>query len=68
MDRVQRRTIVRNVILAFVGVGFLVWVGSTLLGDAWLRRSRRATLAERLAPYQPISVAEDAERWLRTQN
>jgi hypothetical protein len=58
---------VSNVILAIAGVGLLVWVGSTLLGDAWLRRSRRATLADRLAPYQPTPVAEDAERWLRAQ-
>ncbi len=68
MDLVHWPTTVRNVILAFIGIGFLVWAGSALLIDAWLRRSRRPTLAERLGPYQPTSVAEEAERWIRTQN
>jgi hypothetical protein len=46
-------------------VGLLMWAGTTLLLDAWMRRPRRPTLAERLALYQPRPVADEAEEWLR---
>ncbi len=48
-----------------IGVaGLLLWAGTALLLDAWIRRQRRPTLAERLAPYQPRHVADEAEEWL----
>jgi hypothetical protein len=31
------------------------------------RQSRRPDLAERLLPYQPSALAEEAHRWLRQQ-
>jgi hypothetical protein len=42
----------------------LVWVGATLLIDACVRRRRRPSLAERLAPFVQPSVADEARRWL----
>jgi hypothetical protein len=45
-------------------VGLLMWAGTTVLLDAWMRRQRRPTLAERLAPFQPRHVADEAEEWL----
>jgi hypothetical protein len=45
-------------------VFFLVWVGTTLLIDAWLRRPRRPDLAERLRPFRPSSLADEAQDWL----
>jgi hypothetical protein len=36
--------------------------------DAWWRRWDRPDLAERLMPYQPGSVADEAQRWLDRQN
>ena len=44
-------------------VGLLVWAGSALLIDAWLR-TRQPDFSERLLPYQPPSLGEEAERWL----
>jgi len=46
-------------------VGVLLWAGTTLLLDAWLRRPRRQSLAERLAPFRPRHVADEAEEWLK---
>jgi hypothetical protein len=46
---------------------FLAGVGATLLLDAWWRRSDRPDLAERLLPYQPESVSDEAECWLDQQ-
>jgi hypothetical protein len=45
-------------------VGMLLWAGTTLLLDAWMRRPRHPSLAQPLAPYQPGHVAEEAEEWL----
>jgi hypothetical protein len=42
----------------------LMWAGTTLLLDAWMRRPRRPSLKEGLAPYQPRHVADEAEEWL----
>jgi hypothetical protein len=47
--------------------GLLMWAGTTMLIDAWMRRQRRPTLAERLAPYQPRHVSDEAEEWLRAR-
>ncbi len=48
-----------------VAVGFLIWVGVTLLlWDRQLRRER-PSLAERLEPYYEPGVAVEAERWLQ---
>jgi hypothetical protein len=49
---------------ATVAVGLLTWAGATLLIDARWRRCRRPDLADRLLPYQPVSVADEAQRWL----
>jgi hypothetical protein len=49
-------------------VGFLV--GCWFMGEVWLivagiRRARHRDLADRLEPFAPTSVADEAERWLR---
>jgi hypothetical protein len=41
----------------------LVWTGVTLVLDAWWSR-RPVYLADRLLPYQPGSVADQAQQWL----
>ena len=51
-------------IALFVVVGLLVWIGSTLVIDAWLQHRRRLDLAERLRPFQPMAIGDEAERWL----
>jgi len=45
-------------------IGLLVWAGAALLIDAWHKRARRPDLTERLAPFQPRSVADEAQEWL----
>jgi hypothetical protein len=47
-----------------VVVGLLAWAGATLLIDGWLRRPRRLSLYERLAPFQQPYVADEAHKWL----
>ena len=50
--------------VALLAVAFLLlWAGMTLLIDSWVRRQRRPSLYERLAPYVP-TVADEAELWL----
>ena len=48
---------------------FLVnWPGTRLVIHAIGRLRRRKDLAERLAPFRkPPSLADEAERWLRSQ-
>jgi hypothetical protein len=58
---------VSDVIVALVAVFVLVWTGASLLYDAWLRRRHCPSLLERLAPYQPRSVAGQVRRWLDSQ-
>jgi hypothetical protein len=41
--------------------------GATLLIDAWLRGRHRPNLAERLRPFHPPSVADEAHDWLHHQ-
>jgi hypothetical protein len=50
-----------------VSPGRFTWIGATLLLDVWWGRKCPADLAERLQPYQPTSVADEAEGWLRQQ-
>jgi hypothetical protein len=45
-------------------VVILGWAGATLMLDAWIRRQRRPDLAERLLPYRPRSLGDDAQDWL----
>jgi hypothetical protein len=54
-------------VVALIVVGVLVWGGSTLLLDAWWKR-QPTDLAERLRPFQPRSVADEAQRWLDRQS
>jgi hypothetical protein len=56
-----------HVVVALIVVGVLVWGGSTLLLDAWLKR-RPTDLIDRLMPYQSGSVADEAQRWLDRQS
>lgn len=48
--------------------GLLMWAGSALLLDAFMNRSPRPGLAERLAPFHRPYVADEAQRWLRDQS
>ena len=36
--------------MLIIVVGLLVWAGTTLLLDAWMKRQRRPSLAERSSP------------------
>jgi hypothetical protein len=56
------------VLVLLVLVFMLVWSGATLLIDAWLRRPRRLGLVERLMPFQPPSLADEAQEWLDRQD
>jgi hypothetical protein len=47
--------------------GVMVWIGTTLILDAWWRRKRRPDLAERLRPFRPASLADEAQDWLDEQ-
>lgn len=52
--------------VALLSLAFLMaWAGSTLIIDEVLSRRHRPSLAERLTPYAPPSVADEAEMWLR---
>jgi hypothetical protein len=51
-------------VTAVVAFGLLTWAGSTLLLDAWWRRGSRPDLAERLRPFQPADLADEARQWL----
>lgn len=51
-------------IAAFV----LLWAGVTLLIDAWQRRPRRPTLAERLQDFAERSLTWEAQDWLHAQS
>ena len=45
-------------------VGLLAWAGVALMIDALSRWRRHVDLTERLHPYQPTAVADEADRWL----
>jgi hypothetical protein len=56
-----------GVLLAvLIVVGVLGWGGSTLLLDAWWKR-QPTDLSDRLMPFQPNLVADEAQRWLDRQ-
>jgi hypothetical protein len=48
-------------------VGLLVWAGATLIIDDILRRRRRPDRADRLRPFRPTTVADEAQAWLQRQ-
>jgi hypothetical protein len=53
------------VVVALLTVGLLVFCGGTLLLDTWWDRWRDdGGLADRLDPYQPLSIADEAQLWL----
>jgi hypothetical protein len=54
-------------VLALVA-GIRVWIGTTLLLDAWWQRERRPDLAERLRPLLSDSIAEEARSWLDSRD
>lgn len=54
-------------ILLLLVVFFLIWAGVTLIIDAWMRREGRPDLTERLRPFQPQSLADEAQEWLQRQ-
>ena len=54
------------VIGALIAAGLLTWAGSTLLLDAAWRRWERPDLVERLLPFRPGSIADEAELWLQS--
>jgi hypothetical protein len=45
----------------------LLFFGTALLIDVSGRRRKQRSLLERLKPYQPKSISDQAERWLREQ-
>jgi hypothetical protein len=51
-------------VVALIVARLLTWFGAALVLDAWWRRERRPDLAERLRPFQPASLAEEAQEWL----
>jgi hypothetical protein len=44
----------------------LLWVGSALILNDWIRQRRRSTLADRLLPFQ-TTIADEPEPWLKWQ-
>jgi hypothetical protein len=54
-------------VAALIAVGLLVWAGTTLMLDGWMRRSKRPDPAERLRPSQPVDLADEARDWLDEQ-
>ncbi len=44
----------------------VAWIGATMLIEG-IRRRRRPNLAERLRPFQPTELADEAEVWLKRQ-
>jgi hypothetical protein len=48
-------------------LGCMVSAGVMLLHDALELRRHRLDLVDRLAPYQPQLLAEEAETWLKSQ-
>jgi hypothetical protein len=55
-------------VAAVITVGLLVWAGTTLIFDGWMRRSRRPDLAERRRPLRPVDLADQARDWLDKTN
>jgi hypothetical protein len=55
------------VLVVLIVGGLLFWAGARLLLDAWWRRWDRPDLAEPLRPHQPMSLADEAQHWLDSQ-
>jgi hypothetical protein len=55
------------VIIAGISLSLVVWIVSTLVIERWIARRQRPSLLERLQPCQPLSVADEAQRWLEEQ-
>ena len=55
-------------IVAVIAVGVLTWASVAWVIDAWMRRDRRPDVAERLRPFGPASVADEAQRWLECRD
>jgi hypothetical protein len=54
-------------VVRLIVAGILVWTGAMLLLGSWWRRERRPELAERLRPFQPGSLADEAHDWLHNR-
>jgi hypothetical protein len=54
------------IIFYVIAVAFAL-TGLFLIITAWMRRPHRPDLAERLRPFAPPSLAEEAREWLRRQ-
>jgi hypothetical protein len=50
------------VVVVLIVAGAIAWFGAALLIDAW--RGGQLDLAQRLAPYERSSIADEAQRWL----
>lgn len=50
----------------FLAAGILLWAAGGWLFDSWHRR-RHPPYDVRLLPYRPVSIADEAEHWLRTR-
>jgi hypothetical protein len=50
-----------------IAAAIMLWAGAAFLLDAWHCRHPAADLLERLERFQPPSVADEAQRWLRGQ-
>jgi hypothetical protein len=50
-----------------IAAAIMLWAGASFLLDAWHCRHPTADLLERLERFQPPSVADEAQRWLRGQ-
>jgi hypothetical protein len=46
----------------------LLWAGSMLLLDNWRCRHPNVDLADRLLPFEPRSIADEAHEWLRSRS
>jgi hypothetical protein len=51
-------------VIVVVALYLVVWAAFALSMDRWISGRPRPSLLERLQPYQPTSVAEEAQRWL----
>jgi hypothetical protein len=56
-----------GVVVWLIIVGVLVWIGATLLLDAWWE-PQPTDLVERLMPFEAGSVADEAQRGLDRQS
>jgi len=55
------------VVIVGIALSIVVWAVSAVVLDRWIQRRQRRSLLERLQPYQPRSVADEAQRWLEEQ-